>query len=176
MSIVGKSTGSDQSVYVWMQSKVARPGVENHGDAELGTKARPTKFEERVARGGEERRINELRPEACEGAELTGQREDDVKMRSRQNAFGARANPLLLRQGLALRAVPIPTGVVRGVFVSTRATHVNMPAERSGATERDRAEDTPLGGRHDHLGLEGRAMHADDVGNVEARPPVGIGR
>jgi hypothetical protein len=63
-----------------MQAEIARPGVQHHRDAELGPQARLPELDERGARRREERRVDELRPETREAAQLAGQREDDVKV------------------------------------------------------------------------------------------------
>ena len=71
--------------------------------------------------------------------------------------------------------MPVAARVVRWVLMSARLTHVQMAAEYGGAAERDRAQYTTLGGYEGLLGFECPAMRANDVSDVEARPPGGPG-
>lgn len=59
---------------------------------------------------------------------------------------------------LALRAVPVPTGVVGGAFEATRAAHVEMLTELGRPAQRDGREHPALGERQVHLGFERSAV------------------
>ena len=99
------------------------------------------------------------------------QREDDVHIRHVEQLALARVEPPLPRLRLALRAVPIPTRVIGDGLMSAGVTPIEMPAERGGATARDRAEDRSLLHAQPRMLLEeGVTLRVEDIGHLHGRP------
>ena len=90
-----------------------------------------------------------------------------MEIGDRQQVGLARRQPAFFRQGLALRAVPVPTGVVRDADGAAMITRLRMPAERGGATRRDRAQRPVLDRGESMRTRIGRAMDAHDVGQLQ---------
>ena len=67
--------------------------------------------------------------------------EHDVKVRHRQEFCFARGEPSLGHRALALRAVPVATGVVGDLGVVTRFAARDVAPERRGAAALDRRHD-----------------------------------
>ena len=67
---------------------------------------------EGVGSGAEEEIECDSGPVECQGAELVGQREDDVEVFNREKVGAPRLEPVDLRQCLTLRAVTVAAGVV----------------------------------------------------------------
>lgn len=158
---------------VRVEAKVARPGVEDARDAELG--AEPTRIapelEERLGR--REEQVEELLAIGHhEATELGGQREDDVKRMRGEHAFHPSRDPARLRQGPALRAVTVAARVVGDGLMPARKAHVDVSAQRRGPATRDGAQDGVLIGREGVRAHEGLPVEADDVRDLECGPVV----
>ena len=126
----------------------------------------------------ERRRARLEEPGVQAGAVSIGQRqqrmrerEDDVHIRHVEQLPLARVEPALPRLRLALRAVPIPTRVIGDGLMPAGVTPIEMPAERGGATARDRAEDGPLLRAQPRMLLdEGVTLRVEDIGHLHGRP------
>ena len=79
-----------------------------------------------------------------QGQQPMREREDDVDVRHVEEFALAGMEPALPGLRLALRAVPVPTRVIGDGLMAAGVTPIEMPAERGGATARDRPEDGPL--------------------------------
>ena len=132
-----------------MKAEIARPGVQHGGDAEQGSQALGVQTElEQCLRSSLEQQSKQVSsiPED-QRAQLRWQSEHHVEVMHRQDARLALFEPAVLRQCLALGAVPIPTRVVLGLPVSAPGALLDVPAERSGAASSKRCQHLPLLGR-----------------------------
>ncbi len=142
------------------------PGVEDGDDPQL-----PAEMPGIVAEGRQRRRrrleeqvVDRPRVPLCQGVERVGQGEDHVEVLDRQELRPPRREPAFLGQGLALRAVPTPTGVVGNPDRPAAIARFRVPAQGGGPAGRDGPEGAvlppgqPLGLSH------GGPVGADDVG------------
>lgn len=153
------------------ESETTRPCVKQHRDTEARRKVRVAQFEERLARGGEDRAEYVAGHELAERPKPAGQREHAVEVPHRKQPFGARSDPLFPQQSLALWTVPIATRVVRRTLEATRAAHVDVPAELCGPTQRYGRQRPPLRERNLLLGLKCNPVVSHNLADVEAWPP-----
>ena len=113
----------------------------------------------------------------AERQERMRQREDDVDIRHVEQVALACVEPALPRLRLTLRTVPIATRVIGDGLMAAGATRVDVPAERGGATARDRAEHRSLLHAQPRMLLdEGVALRVEDIGHLHRRPAhAGLG-
>jgi hypothetical protein len=124
----------------------------------------------RIAREGLERvdgalkqqGVDEARTVLSECVERMGQREDDVKVRDRQQLRAAGLDPAGLGQRLALRTVSVAAGVVDGPRGAAAVAALEMAAERRRATGLDRAQRAVLHGRQPVRAPKRLAVSAND--------------
>jgi hypothetical protein len=128
-ALSGEASSGDESVHVGVELQLARPGVQNRRDADGGLQPRLPESNQRFARRSAESVENVARIRFGEPPELARESEHDVEVRHGEQPLRARTNPPLLLQGLTLWAVPVATGVVRGMFVSAAGAHVDMTAQ-----------------------------------------------
>ena len=148
------------------------PGVENRGDPDRAAKVpRITpEGQQRVSSCAEEERVDHARITLRERVERVREREDDVEVRNRQEVSAAGGEPPFLGEGLALRAMPIATGVVRDPHRTAAVTRLPVPAENGGAAGRDRPERPVLDRREPVRPTIALAMGAHNVGELKPRP------
>jgi hypothetical protein len=91
--VARETTSGDDAVEVGMEPHVARPGVKDGGDTQLGAKASGGEFLEAVGRGGEEQVVDERGVGQRDGAERLGEGEDDVKVWDREQELEATIEP-----------------------------------------------------------------------------------
>jgi hypothetical protein len=133
------------------------PGVQDGGEADVGAEVPGIGGDrrERLSRRLEQQAIDLGHVLVGDGADLRRQSEHNVEVRHRQQLGFARLKPSLRRHPLALRAVPIPAGVVGDARMGAVVASLDMSAERSGATYLYGRHDAPLG--EAQMGLVGRA-------------------
>ena len=106
-----------------------------------------------------------------ERQERMRQREDDVDIRHVEQVALACVEPALPGLRLALRTVAIATRVIGDGLMAAGATGVDVPAERRGATARDRAEYRSLLHAQPRMLLdEGVTLRVEDIGHLHSRP------
>ena len=99
------------------------------------------------------------------------QREDDVHIRHVEQIALPRVEPALPRLRLTLRAVPVPTRVIGDGLMPAGVTPIEVPAERGGATARDRAEHGALLRAQPRMLLEeGVTLRVEDIGHLHGGP------
>ena len=161
------------AVHVRMADQGLAPRVEDAQHADLRAEM------SRVGRDLAERRRARLEEPGVQARAIPiGQRqqrmrerEDDVHVRHVEQLALARVEPALPRLRLALRAVPIPTRVIGDGLMPAGVTPIEMPAERGGATARDRAEDRSLLHAQPRMLLEeGVTLRVEDIGHLHGRP------
>lgn len=167
------------------------PGMEDGGHAELGAEMLGVGRDsgERLRRAAEQDGIDDGL--VLEGDLSGGSRhgEDDMEIRHGKELSLSLGEPLRARRALALRAVPIATGVVGDAGRATVVALLEMAAERSRPACRNRAHDTPLdAAQMPGAGLPKRlAVAAEDVRHFQnrshsgplsraLRPPGGAGQ
>lgn len=104
-----------------------------------------------------------------EARKLVRNREDDVEVLDGQKIFLAIGEPRLARVGLALRAVPVPAGVVRHSLVAAAVAAFEVAALGGGAARDDVAQDLSFCSRESTAPKSDEvvAVQADDVRNLE---------
>ena len=168
-----ESTRRHDAVDMRVADQGLAPRVEDAQDADLRAEM------PRVGRHLAERRRARLKePRVQAGAipigqrqERMRQREDDVHVRYVEQLVLARGEPALPRLGLALRAVAIATRVIGDGLMSAGVTPIEMPAERGGATARDRPEHRALLHAQPRMLLdEGVTLRVEDIGHLHGGP------
>jgi hypothetical protein len=173
-AVGGEAPAGYDAVQVGMKAQLARPGVQDGGDAQQGATAVGIEPElQQGARRGEEEDLEEADPVAQgQGLALLGHGEDDMEVVDRQHALHALGNPLRLAQALALGTMPVAAGVVGGPRVTARIAHVEMPAKDGRPAGLDVAHGPALY-RAECVALSiSLAVGAEDVRDLEARPPL----
>jgi len=101
-----------------------------------------------------------------------------VEVRYRQKLSFASLEPLFCRRGLAFRAVPVTTTVVRDGDVCTILTARDMPTESRGAAALDRAHHLQLAEAQvaDVGATPGGSVVAEDVRDLESGTSHGYRR
>jgi hypothetical protein len=127
---------------------------------------------QRLSGGSEQEVVDGRLVVERDGADRGRQGEDDVIVGNREELRLALFEPSPRGDGLALRAVTIPAGVVCDALVRAVLAALDVAAERCGATGLDRRHDLQLGEAHvPGVGLSPRRpVGAKDVGDLEARP------
>ena len=87
--------------------------------------------------GFEKKVVNLFGVGFCEGIQLVGKRENDVEIVSVKDPSLLFFQPNGLGEILALRTVPVPTGVVGGNGVTAVVAQVEVPAQRRGSAVTD---------------------------------------
>ena len=90
------------------------PGMEHTEKADLCPEmfGSASHFEQRFSAGAEQQIVDDLLVAQGQGRQQVREREDDVNIGRGQQFFTARLDPTVSSVGLALRAVPVSTGVV----------------------------------------------------------------
>ena len=164
----------DHTVDVRMMLQALSPGVEDH----QSTNRRAQAF--RIGRDLQQRRRGGLKQEVVDDA-LIGQREpcqrfrhreDDVDVAHRQELLLPRGHPGVTGGREALRAMPIPTAVVREGRLRALVAAIAVPAECRGSTLGDGPEDAPMVPGHPGAVRlqETIAVLAHDVGHLKGWP------
>jgi hypothetical protein len=131
-SVIGREAARrNHAMDMGMMLQFLVPGVEHAEETRLGTEMlrRTSHFEQRRRRGAEQEIVKDLLVLQGQRGEPMREGEDDVDVRRGQEFPAPRFQPTLAGPGLALGAVPIPTGVVRDGAISAAGTRIDMPAE-----------------------------------------------
>ena len=171
-AVEGESAAGDDAMDVRMKLEFAGPGVQDTGDRELRGVLEPLRVPgERVESGGGalDEQVVQARPiESDQAVQLARHGEDDVEILRGQDARHALLDPARLPQRLALGAMAVATRIVGGPREAARGAHLEMPAERSGATAHHVAGDALARWRRDVALAEGLEVVAEDVGHFES--------
>ena len=122
------------------------PGVQDGGKTNVGAEVLGIGGDcrERLCRSREQQSINLGLVLIGDRTDHGRQSEHDVEVLHRQQLCLACLKPGLRRHPLALRAVPIPAGVVGNARVGAIIAPLDMTSERSGSTYLYGRHDTPL--------------------------------
>ena len=131
---------------VRMKVEVARPRMKHGGDAEQPTQALGVEPEtqQRLRSGIKQQGIQIPSISQDERAQLCRQSEHHVKVMHRQDAQFALFEPAVLRQRLALGAVPVATRIVLRLPMTAAAAQLYVPAESGGAASGERRQHLSL--------------------------------
>ena len=150
------------------------PRVEDHQPANVATQALriPGDLEQGVGGGLKQPVVHHALVDERETGERLRHREDDVDVADREQLLLASRDPRVPRRGQTLRAMPIAAAVVPEGRLRALVTAIAVPAERRGATLRDRPEDAPMVPADPGAVClqEAIAMSAHDVGHLEGWP------
>ena len=147
------------------------PGVQDRGDPDRATQMPriAPEGEQRVGSRAEEEGIEDARIPLGQRIEQMREGEDDVEVGNREQVGSACREPPFLGERLALRAVPIATGVVGDPHGAAAVTRLPMPAKGGGPTGRDGPQGSVLHGREPVRASVGVAVVSDDVRQLEPR-------
>ena len=158
-------------MHMRMMLEVLAPGVQDGGDADVGAEVLGIGRNggERLGCGREQQSIDLGLVLVGDGAERGRQREHHMEVRHRQQFSLARRQPGLSGRPLALRAVPVATGVIGDARVGAVLAALDMAAQRGGAADLDRGHDAPLGEAQMRRvgGTPGGAVAAEDIRHFE---------
>ena len=174
-----QATGRHDAVDVGMADQRLPPGVKNAEHPDLGAQMSGIgrDLAERHRARLEQPGVQAGTIPIAERQERMRQREDDVDIRHIEQVALACVEPALPSLRLTLRTVAIATRVIGDGLMAAGATGVDVPAERRGATARDRAEDRSLLHAQPRMLLdEGVALRVEDIGHLHRRPAhAGLG-
>jgi hypothetical protein len=105
------------------------------------------RLQEGVGRGAKEHAVDDLLVLKCHRRERLRQREDDMKVLSRQQLSGALLESRSASSALAFRTMAIAAGTIRDRLIITSVTLLGVAAERNGAARRDVPQRFPLPAR-----------------------------
>ena len=158
------------------------PRVEDRQAADLAAQVARVvpKRRERLPRRVEKEAVEDPRVPLGEGVQGMGQGEDHMEILDRQQLRLPRREPALFGQRLALRAVPVPTGVVGDPERPAVVTLFRVPAQGDRPAGRDGPEGPVLpSGQAVGLPVR-RPVGLDEVRELDparrARPDHGLGR
>jgi len=146
--IAGESAGGDNTVDMGMQLDFLIPGMEHAEEADLGSEMGGIvrDLQQGFSAGPEQQTVDEFSVLESQRSQLRRQGEDDVDVGCGQQFTTTRCDPAFTCTGLTLRAVPVATAVVGdGGTMSAAGALIDMPAQGSGATARDCAQDLDMG-------------------------------
>lgn len=143
-----KPAARHDAVGMWVMCQGLAPGVENGDHAGLGTEVFWIDGDDphRLSCGLEQDVVHDRLVLERDGGDGCRHREDDVKIRDRQQVGLTIGQPLRARQTLALGAVPITTAVVGDADHAAAVALLDMSTERRGAASFDCSHDAALVG------------------------------
>lgn len=129
-----------------MEKQVLSPTVKNGEKADLGAQMFGIASDggQGLGSGSEENAVEEIFVLVSDGSDLLGNREDDMKIVSRENFGRSFFDPLRTSERLALWTVAVTAAVVAGPLVITAIAALEMTAQSCGAAHFDRGHDAPL--------------------------------
>jgi hypothetical protein len=174
-AVEAETAGGDHAVEVGVVEELAGPGVKDGGDSELGAEGLLGEEGEGGSGRGEEEGVELPGMAQPERSELGGKCEDDMVVSDGEDALGAGFDPPGLGEGLAVRAVAIPAGVVVGLLVAAVRADVEVAAEGGGPAAFHVAEEPVLLGGEGVLLPVGIPVAAEDLhhlGSVGRSSPL----
>jgi hypothetical protein len=131
-------------------------------------------LEQRGRARAKEEGIHERGVAAAQCLEHVRQREDHVHVRYVEQLALTRSEPAITGLRLTLRAVSVPTRVVRDSPMSAGPTLIEMAAERGGPTPPECAQDRALLHAQPWMLLEEViALRVEDIGHLDGGPAHG---
>jgi len=114
-----------------MIHEVLPPGVENANESNTSAEVLwiAGQFRKRLGYGTEKDIVHDLLIHEDQWVQLRGDGKDNMEILNGQEVFLPCLYPLFLPQGLTFGTVPIPTGVIRYLYMTALITLVLMPAQ-----------------------------------------------
>ncbi len=153
---------------VGVELKLARPGMQDNGDTELGAQTFGVfaKLEQRVGRGPEQQGKDVLAVDVSDRPQLGRQCRDAMEVAHGEDALLSLGDPLGLRQRLTRGAMAIATGVELVHLMATIHAHPSMPAKKRSAAGLDCTHDLGLGVGHVVLLSVRRSKSAENLADL----------
>jgi hypothetical protein len=145
-AIQGNAATGDDDVQVVVIQQGLAPGMEDGGEADLGSQVVAAELQQSLADGLEEEGVEGLAILAEEGIEFMGQGEDEMEVGDGQEVLALAFQPVAGVGALAGGAVAVAAGVGNEVFLAAFGAAVAVAAERVGATLHEGVEDAPVMG------------------------------
>ncbi len=169
-----ESAGRHHAMYMRVKFEFLTPGMQHVEEADLYAKmfGIAGNFEECFCTGAEQEIVEDLLVLQNQRSQMTRKREDNMDVLRRKKFPATLFQPTFASSCLTLRAVAISTGVVGDGAMSAASALIEMPAERGGATPRNRQEHfdvlpgDPLTASFDKC----VSRSADQIGHLEGRP------
>lgn len=152
--------------------EVLSPGVQNAEESDLGSEMLRIAGDGEQGFGGraEENTVHNLLVVKGDSGYLFRQREDHMKVLDRQQFFLPVSQPACPLGVLALRAVPVATGVVSDPGKLTLTAGFGMPSQHGGAAGFDRTHHTQLLPRQSTLAAVSLTVLPKNAGQLASRP------
>jgi hypothetical protein len=156
---------------VRMMVEVLAPGMEDCGEADLGTEVLRIGGDGDQSLGGgfEQEAVDRRLVLIRDGSDRCRQREDDVKVGDREQLGFASGEPLRRSAPLAPGAVAVATRVVGDAGMGTVLATLDVPAERSRTASFYRVHDAKLASAY-MPGIDfapGRTVAAEDIRHLK---------
>src|SRR5258708_7557496 len=173
--VIGRqSTGWRHAMNMWVGREFLTPGMEHTEEADFCTEVFGIAghFEESFCTGAKQEIVEDFPVLQDQRSQMTRKREDNMDVLRRKKFPATLFQPTFASSCLTLRAVAISTGVVGDGAMSAASALIEMPAERGGATPRNRQEHfdvlpgDPLTASFDKC----VSRSADQIGHLEGRP------
>lgn len=143
-AVGAEPSAGDDAVHVRVIEQGLGPGVEDGEEADPGLQPALRDLEQGLRSGLEQRAVRDLAGGEEQPVQLLRKREHDVEVRDRQEVGGPLLDPVGLPQPMALRAVPVLTGVVDGERPVAPGASVEVASQRRGAAGGDGVHDLRL--------------------------------
>ncbi len=163
-AIQGDAAAGDDAVQVRVSLQRLPPSMQHGEETDASPEPALSNFEQRLGGGAKQDAVDDARVLQSQGSELMRQREHDMKVDDRQQVEQPLVEPLGPRGGLALRAVPIATGVVGHLAMAALVALKDVAAQDLGAAGLDVGENAALLGRGRHLPAETFPVGSHDSG------------
>lgn len=168
-----QTPAGDNAVQMRVEEQELGPGVQDGGEADLGTQAAAGDLRQGLGDRGEEQVVGDPGGGAEEVVQVGGYREDDMEVRDGQQIVPLGFEPPRFLQSLALGAMPIPTGVVRDLLMTALRARAPVATQSGSPAVGKGLEDSLLSGRQT---TELRTVRAHDVGELHAAGSIGFDR
>ena len=174
LAVLGKSSARNHTMEMRVEEKVLSPSVQNGGKPDLRSQVFGIGGDgEKGSRGCLKEEVIDDTP-VLKGKRLkmVWQGENDMKVRDGKKFFLTSLEPFFLGQDLTFWTVPVPTGVVGNLLVSTLATMVHMPTQDRSPADLDCAHHTLLlvGSHPPELLMVGGTKLSNDIRHLMGWP------
>ena len=152
LAIQSQTTTGHNAVQMVVIEQGLTPGVQDRGDANACLQAMFAKLQQRSARGIEQNFENNTAILSNETVEQVWHREDDVKIRDREQGCLLLFQPLRGQRSLTLWTVAVATTMRDEVFTLAGSADKELATERAGPTRGQGAHGFPLVWRQAQFG------------------------
>ena len=157
-----------------MMLQLLIPGMKHTEEADFRAQMlrRASDFEQRCRASPEQEIVDDLLVLQGQRGEATRKSEDDMDVAGGQEFLAARLQPTVASVGLALRAVPIATGIVRDGAIPAAGTFIHMAAQHRGPAACDGRQHFEVLSRDPSATAfdEFLSRHSDEIGHLQRRP------